>query len=188
MTGKVLTAAMLRVLQGIADAEAADALEDAESVCDGLQCWRGDDQTSLATVNALLKLTLVSPSSWPGGSDVYIGRAVLRRPELAVEVQAALVAGKPFTVQTGGTLVLMEPEVPPVPVMLAGSHRRGAGVVVHAIPGPFDWNHTVGPALCGAKPGARSAGWAPMPHLSVTCGRCTRRMLERDASTGDSQR
>lgn len=48
---------MLRLLQGMAAAEATDALNDAESVCDGVQCWRGDERTSRAMVNRLLKLT-----------------------------------------------------------------------------------------------------------------------------------
>lgn len=63
-----------------------------------------------------------------------------------------------------------------VPVMLAGSHRRGSRGIVHAVPGPFDWNHTP-PALCGAKPGGRSAGFALVPNRPVTCAKCTAMVL-----------
>jgi hypothetical protein len=176
---------MLRVLKGMLDAEAADDLENAELVCDGGQCWRGDDHTSPATVKRLLQLTLVSPSSWGGGSDIYLlndfGRATLRRPELASEIEKALLAGRPFTLSSDDRLVAMEAKIPPVPAMLAGSHRRGSGGVVHALRGPFDWNY-IGAALCGAKPGARSAGWAPYPDLQVTCGKCMRKMMESDSA------
>lgn len=70
-----------------------------------------------------------------------------------------------------------------VPAMLAGSHRRGSGRVVHALPAPFDWN-AIARAACGAKPGPRSAGWAPMLDLQVTCGKCLKAIGNEEAAPG----
>lgn len=178
MSSEVLTPAMLRLLEGMRSAEESGRLEDAELMCDGLECWRGDDKTSRATVDRLLKLTLVSFSSWSGGAEVMTlndaGRAVLRRPALAGELAAALQQGAPFTIGPDDTLQAMAQKPTYIPAMLAGSHRRGSGSVYHAIPGPRDDNFW-GRALCGAKPGGRSAGWAAFPDASVTCGRCLRK-------------
>lgn len=170
-----LTPAMLRVLRLMREAELDDRLEDAEVVCDAGQCWVGDERTTKATVNRLLRLTLVSDRGWSAGAEAFVindaGRAVLRRPELAAEIEVALVASTAFTIGADDRIVALQADPATIPAMLTGSHRKGSGQIVHAIPGPFDWNFN-GRALCGAKPGARSAGWAPMDHLAVTCQRC----------------
>lgn len=136
MTRVVLTPAMLRVLEDMRAAEETGELEDAELVCDGRECWRGDHKTSRATVTRLLQLTLVSSSNWSGGSEVMTlndaGRAVLRRPDLAGELAAALQQGAPFTIGPDDKLHPMDPKPAHVPAMLAGSHRKGSGSVVPA--------------------------------------------------------
>lgn len=61
-------------------------------------------------------------------------------------------------------------------VRLLGScreHERDAGVRFHAVP--------VGTAkaLCGARPGRRSAGWADHPSqigTAITCPKCAKAM------------
>lgn len=109
---RTLTPAMKRLLVAMRTAEEANDLEDAEIVCDGIECWLGDVRTSRATVNRLLCLTLVSESSWGGGTDVFTindaGRAVLKRPELADELATALASGRPFTVTDEGTLAPLD--------------------------------------------------------------------------------
>lgn len=179
-----LTPAMLRLLRLMHEAETADRLDDAELVCEGARCWVGEVCTTKATANRLLRLTLISESSFGSGTQVFTlnstGRAVLRRPALASELEAALLSSKPFTIGADDRIAGLSaaPTGPTVPAMLAGSHRKGSGQVVHAIPGPFDWNY-YGRALCGAKPGPRSAGWAPLVHLDVSCQRC---LAKRDAA------
>ena len=186
MSTEVLTPAMLRVLDGMRAAEERGELEDAELACDGLECWRGDDKTSRATVTRLLQLTLVSPSAWSGGSEVMplndAGRAVLRRLDLASELAVALQRGVSFTIGPDDRLRPMDQRPAYIPAMLVGSHRRGSGSVYHAIPGPRDDNYW-GRALCGAKPGGRSAGWAAFPDASVTCVKCIRKLLESGVPT-----
>jgi hypothetical protein len=178
VSSEVLTPAMLRVLEDLRSAEESGPLEDAELVCVGLECWRGDDKTSRATVDSLLKPALVSLSSVSSGAEVMTladaGRAVLRRPALAGELAAALQQGAPFTIGPDDRLQTMAQKPAYIPAMLAGNHRRGSGSVYHAIPGPRDDNYW-GRALCGAKPGGRSAGWAAFPDASVTCGKCLRK-------------
>lgn len=98
---QVMTPAMKRHLAALVAAEGAGDHDGAEIVCEGLSCWRGDDRISRSTVKRMLLLTLISASSVPGCTEVYTvndaGRAVLRRPELAQELQSALRRGAPFT-------------------------------------------------------------------------------------------
>lgn len=55
-------------------------------------------------------------------------------------------------------------------------HERGQGSVLHAVPRGtiLTTTQSDAKALCGAKPGARSAGWSstPRPIDQVTCPRC----------------
>jgi hypothetical protein len=102
---------MWRVLRGMRDAEVADELDEADIMCDGGQCWRGDDRTSRDTVNRLLGLLLISECSWGGGSEHFTlndsGRAVLRRPELADELKAAVLEGRAFTIDADDRIQLL---------------------------------------------------------------------------------
>jgi hypothetical protein len=51
----------------------------------------------------------------------------------------------------------------------ANGAERDTGRVAHAVQGA-NWS-----ALCGAKPGRRSAGWSEYEAPLVTCARCARR-------------
>lgn len=67
-----------------------------------------------------------------------------------------------------------------IPARLTGRCANGAerdqGTVTHAL--PADASELSGRAICGARPGRRSAGWCPRPELAVSCARCLKR-LER---------
>ena len=59
--------------------------------------------------------------------------------------------------------------------------QRGGGTLYHATEsGPYG----LGRALCGAKPGRRSAGWSNLPGTDVTCTRCLSK-LRRTESEGN---
>jgi hypothetical protein len=54
----------------------------------------------------------------------------------------------------------------------ANGYERGRGSVVHAVP-PEATRNGWGIALCGRKPGRRSAGWSERDvTVNVTCPRC----------------
>ena len=53
----------------------------------------------------------------------------------------------------------------------ADGFQLGGGTLIHATTSP-PYSH--GPALCGRKPGRRSAGWSNdmPPETPITCMRC----------------
>jgi hypothetical protein len=66
----------------------------------------------------------------------------------------------------------------------ADGFERGSGSVVHIVPSarPFGDYHA-GAALCGTKPGRRSAGWVDLAgyfgQSGVTCVRCVSRWMRK---------
>lgn len=50
--------------------------------------------------------------------------------------------------------------------------ERDAGRIIHAVPEGSAYSHAR--ALCGVRPGRRSAGWSAYPEPAVTCPRCQR--------------
>lgn len=54
----------------------------------------------------------------------------------------------------------------------ANGAERDGGARYHAVPAS-------GAALCGAKPGRRSAGWSPYEGPAVSCPRCLARQARR---------
>lgn len=52
--------------------------------------------------------------------------------------------------------------------------ERGKGRLVHAVEDQHTWPRFY-PALCGAKPGRRSAGWSETIETEVTCPKCKRK-------------
>lgn len=57
--------------------------------------------------------------------------------------------------------------------------ERDQGSRVHAVPysaGLERGDYTIGKALCGAKPGPRSAGWTCRTDMAVSCPRCLKKM------------
>ncbi len=67
------------------------------------------------------------------------------------------------------------------PHYLIGRAWNGAeldrGHVTHAVPQDSAYTHA--PALCGVRPGRRSAGWSAYAEPTVTCPRCLRKLKER---------
>lgn len=100
MTG--LTPGMRRVLELMARAEDEGRHEEAELVCEGIECWVGLARTNRAVVRLLLRSLLVRDVSDTGGIERYAvndtGRAALRRPAVVDEVAQTLARGVPFTV------------------------------------------------------------------------------------------
>lgn len=92
-----MTERQLQVLRKLASGEAEDIL------CNGIECWVGDELTNRQTVNDLIMLTAISAVD--GMKEEYYeinetGRALLRRPELARDITIALrVTKKPFTIK-----------------------------------------------------------------------------------------
>lgn len=75
-----------------------------------------------------------------------------------------------------------------IPMKLSGrcanGFERDRGSVIHALPaGTEYW----GTALCGAKPGRRSAGWAAMQGSSLTCVACAKKVCSAQMSTVRSE-
>lgn len=93
---------MHEVLEDMHKAEQKKRFEDAEVVCDGLECWVGLRRISRRTVDGLLRLTAISPEKFDK-SSVYVlndtGRALLKRPDLATELRLALYQGRSFTIE-----------------------------------------------------------------------------------------
>ena len=96
------TNGMRRALREMAVAESEDRFEDAEIVCDGGECWLGERQVARRTVRGLLNLLAIKEDGYGGGAEHFclqdIGRALLRRPALADEVEYAVLAGRRFMV------------------------------------------------------------------------------------------
>ncbi len=95
---------MKLALQDLDQAEREDRLEDAEIVCDGIECWLGLRRVSYRTVKSLLRLTALSFSDLGGGQHYTLnetGRELLKRPELAHDVRLAIFRGKPFMIVGG---------------------------------------------------------------------------------------
>lgn len=68
-----------------------------------------------------------------------------------------------------------------VPAKLAGrcanSFELDHGCIIHAIPKQVDSSYPYyGSAICGAKPGRRSAGFYFAPTAPITCPKCLRRI------------
>lgn len=69
-----------------------------------------------------------------------------------------------------------------LPASLAGrcanGHERDQGSRVHAVPHSEELErngYVIDRALCGAKPGPRSAGWSYTGQRTVTCPKCIAR-------------
>lgn len=65
---------------------------------------------------------------------------------------------------------------------MAGSCRNGAerdkGSLYHAVVSESDPSCTAIPALCGRRPGIRSAGWSRASAPGVTCPKCQKKAAE----------
>jgi hypothetical protein len=101
-----------QILHEMARAEAADELDDAELVCEGLLCFLGERRVSLRSVKKLLQLVAIREDSYSESVHRYtlndVGRALVRRPELEGEVREALLRGVNFTVKDDRLVELRE--------------------------------------------------------------------------------
>lgn len=90
-----MTKAALRTLREMVAAENDGFYEDAEIVCDGVECWVGARRIARATVNVLLRLCLVADQSeGNGGVEHYglndEGRALAANPDYVPSIAAHL--------------------------------------------------------------------------------------------------
>ena len=116
---------MARALDALAALEAAEGEafdpgeagpEPAEIACEGLACWIGTHRTSHGTVDALLRLCLLSDVSDEGGIRRLrlseAGRAARRRPAIVAEISAALAGRRQFGIEDDRVVAL--PGEPPL--------------------------------------------------------------------------
>ena len=105
------SAALLRLLAALDGA--GDDDYEAEVVRERRQCWRGAERVRNRVLDEAIRCSAVDSVGEEGGIERYvingIGRAVLRRPELAEEVLAAALAGRRFTVRDDRVADLPDP-------------------------------------------------------------------------------
>lgn len=106
----------LAALRRMQSEETEGNWEDGEIVRDGRAVYLGIDRLPGAVLRELLDAVAVSERSEPGGMERFgingVGKAILRRPELADEVAVALLRGGAFTVGEDDTLVDLAPPGP----------------------------------------------------------------------------
>lgn len=100
---------MIQALQDLDQAEREERYEDAEIVCDGIECWLGERRVSYRTVNSLLRLMALSYSGLGGASHYTLngtGRELRKNPELVQGIKRAIFRGKPFQIVDGKVRLL----------------------------------------------------------------------------------
>ncbi|AOG02853.1 hypothetical protein [Bosea sp. RAC05] len=94
----------IEVLRSLRAAERAQNWEDAEIVCDGLDCWMGAERISRQTVTRLIRVVALSFDDG-GGAEHYTlngtGRALAENPALVRDIEAAIARGGAFSVIDG---------------------------------------------------------------------------------------
>lgn len=94
------------LLRRMRDEEAAQNWEDAEIVRDGRVAYIGCDRVPRRDLDDLLDVMAVSQRSEPGSMERYAingtGRGILKRPDLADEVAAAVREGGAFSITEDG--------------------------------------------------------------------------------------
>ncbi|CAH1691317.1 hypothetical protein BOSEA31B_20611 [Hyphomicrobiales bacterium] len=107
----------LEVLRIMAAAEAEGRFEEAEIVTAGRECWLDVELISKKTVLGLLRCMAVSVDTSGGATERYTinaaGRAIARRPELAGEIQEAVLLGRPFEIENDHVRFLPEAGIAP---------------------------------------------------------------------------
>ena len=113
----MITRRELEVLRTMAAAEAEGRFEEAEIVTAGRECWLDVELISKKTVLGLLRCMALSVDSSGGATERYTinaaGRAIARRPELAREIQDAVVVGRPFEIENDHVRFLPEAGLAP---------------------------------------------------------------------------
>lgn len=97
---------MRRTLEELRDATDQERYEDAEIVCDGLQCWLGMRRVAWMTVNKLQQFVAISDvSDENGGARRFTinetGREILKDESVIYELMKALRTGGAFTWKDG---------------------------------------------------------------------------------------
>ncbi len=94
----------IEVLRSLRAAERAENWDQAEIVCDGLDCWMGDERISRQTVTRLIRVVALSLDDG-GGAEHYTlngtGRALADNPALVRDIEAAIARGGAFSVIDG---------------------------------------------------------------------------------------
>lgn len=102
------------VLRSLLAAERAEIWDQAEIVCDGLDCWMGDERISRRTVTRLIRVVALSLDDG-GGAEHYTlngtGRALAENPALGGDVEAAILRGGAFSIIDGKIVDLEEPRL-----------------------------------------------------------------------------
>lgn len=105
---------MLKLLAALDGA--GDDDYEAEVVREGRQCWRGAERVPNRAIDEAIRCSAVDSVGDEGGIERYVingvGRAVLRRPELAEEILAAIGSGRQFTVKEDRVADMADPSPP----------------------------------------------------------------------------
>ena len=91
-------------------AESAQNWDDAEIVCDGADCWLGDQRISRRTVNSLVRVVALSFDDGGGAEHFTLngtGRALADNPTLVRDVEAAIARGGAFSIEDGKVVDLL---------------------------------------------------------------------------------
>jgi hypothetical protein len=109
-----LSPSMRRTLEELRDNADQERYEDAEIVCDGLECWLGQRRIARMTVNKLQQLTSISDvSDQNGGTQRFTinetGRNILKDESQVPELFKALRAGGAWTWRDGKLVPLKTP-------------------------------------------------------------------------------
>lgn len=96
-----LSSAALSTLREMAELE-DDENGDGELVCEGNVCYIGPRRVARRTADELLRCAAIRTDLSSDGVYRYVvnatGKAIVRRPELADEVFAAVLRGRPFDI------------------------------------------------------------------------------------------
>lgn len=96
LNAKILTPRQREVLEKMRAADDAKDYDNAEIVCDGGECWLGDEKLSRRTVDELVGMVLLSFDNL-GGAEHYTlngsARAALDDESVIMRIRAALATG-----------------------------------------------------------------------------------------------
>ncbi|PZR93526.1 MAG: hypothetical protein DI537_10435 [Stutzerimonas stutzeri] len=100
----MLSKRAIEVLRTLRAAERAENWDQAEIVCDGLDCWMGDERLSRQTVTRLIRVVALTMDD-SGGAEHYTlngtGRALADNPSLVRDIEAAIRKGGAFSMVDG---------------------------------------------------------------------------------------
>lgn len=108
----MLTRRAFEVLKIMVECATIDEEFEPEITVDGGQVWLGCERIRRSTLDQLLRVTALKETVSGHGCERWVandtGAAIVRRPDLAGEVFAALFGGKNFTVRDDRVVYLSE--------------------------------------------------------------------------------